>query len=193
MRATDLGLRLPRARARASAGFTLAEVAIVILIVGITLVGLLQGLSKARLTMAHTKNLKIATQLALLTMGQIESGEYIEDDMDGLSGSYAEEGYGEWFFEVLVGEETFSEQATNSADRGFFDSISFREERRLENEEEEDDREDEDLPFEKVRVRVQFPGFLELKDSIVIERWIPWEQVYGPSEEDEAADPLNPQ
>ena len=178
-------IRASAATLRSREGFTLAEVAVVILIVGFTLVGLLQGLSKSRLSMAHTKNLKIANQLALLTIGQIESGLFIDEDLDMLYDTYAEEGYPDWAFDVLVGDDTFSEQSPSSDD-GFFDSFAYREDMR-EEEAEEQDREEEDLPFEKVRVRVTFPGYLELKNTIIIERWIPWEQVYGPQEEEAGA------
>ena len=51
--------------------------------------------------------------------------------------------------------------------------------------EEEEDREDQELPFEKVKVRIYFPKLQELKNTLIVERWIPWEQVYGASDEDE--------
>ena len=37
--------------------------------------------------------------------------------------------------------------------------------------------------YEKVRIRVEFPKLAEYENEIVLERWIPWEQVYGPDEE----------
>ena len=38
--------------------------------------------------------------------------------------------------------------------------------------------------YEKVKVQVVFPPLAEFKNELILERWVPWEQVYGPSEED---------
>jgi hypothetical protein len=69
------------------------------------------------------------------------------------------------------------------------DSLRAREPR-AERQREENDEDEEDIEevYEKVRIRVVFPQFTELEAQVVLERWIPWEQVYGPSEEDEDAE-----
>jgi hypothetical protein len=38
-------------------------------------------------------------------------------------------------------------------------------------------------PFEKVRIKVVYPRFGERQNTLVLERWIPWEQVYGSPEQ----------
>ena len=158
---------------RARSGFTLAEVAVTIVIVGIGLLLVLQGLNTAKLLSVQTRNYKLAHELALLTLGQVESGLYQEDIEDGLVGTYAEEGYPDFAFEVVVGDEAFREQRDDRS----FDSWAPRE-----SDEDDEDEEDAEEPFEKVRVRVVFPKVQEVKNELVLERWIPWTQVYGESE-----------
>ena len=96
-------------------GFTLAEVAVSIVIVGMGLIWILEGMNLAKLTAAHTRNYKLSRELALVTLGQIESGEYQEDIARGLNGNYAEEGYPDFSYEVIVGDEGFRERADNAA------------------------------------------------------------------------------
>ena len=175
-------------------GFTLAEVAVTIVIVGIGMLLVLQGLNTAKLTAAHTRNTKLARELALTTLGQIASGQFQEDIQDGLEGSYAEEGYPEFTFEVVVGDDSFREASTD----GPFDSWSYRDERARENEEADADRDKEkkdpqeetDEPFEKVKIKITFPKIdvakEQLKNELVLEEWIPWKQVYGQKEDAEA-------
>ena len=169
-------------------GFTLAEVAVTIVIVGIGMLLVLQGLNTAKLTAAHTRNTKLARELALTTLGQIASGQFQEDIQDGLDGSYAEEGYPEFSFEVVVGDDSFRETTTD----GPFDSWAPRDDRREEDEDEEKDPQEEtDEPFEKVKIKITFPKIdvakEQLKNELVLEEWIPWKQVYGQKEEAEAA------
>ena len=71
-------------------GFTLAEVAVTIVIVGIALVLCLQGLHGSKLQAAWTRNFKLARELGATTMGEIASGLYAEDIRDGLSGTYSD-------------------------------------------------------------------------------------------------------
>lgn len=164
-------------------GFTLAEVAVAIVIVGMGLLWILEGLNLAKLTAAHTRNYKLARDLALVTLGQVESGQF-QDDIDrGLVGNYAEEGFPEFNYEVIVGDETFSERKAD----GSFDSWELRgkakedaEERKKEGEEAPEE------PFEKVKIKITFPKIREFPSELVLERWIPWKQVYG-EEEDAAA------
>ena len=81
-------LRLARSSAvrasasRARAGFTLAEVAVTLVIVAIGLLFVLQGLSTSKFTAAQTHNRKLARELALVTLGEIQAGLY-RDDLDG--------------------------------------------------------------------------------------------------------------
>ena len=39
------------------------------------------------------------------------------------------------------------------------------------------------LRVEKCRIRVTYPRFGERENTFVLERWIPWEQVYGSKDE----------
>jgi prepilin-type N-terminal cleavage/methylation domain-containing protein len=157
-------------------GFTLVEVAVTIVIVGIGLLSLLQGLNEAKLTAAHTRNLKLSRELALYTLGQIEAGQFQEDIEAGLKGSYAEQGYPDFTYEVIVGDESFSEELEGGA----FDSWAPRDEDDGTDEEDEEAEE----PFEKVKIRITFPQLHEFKSELVLERWMPWKQVYGEQEED---------
>jgi prepilin-type N-terminal cleavage/methylation domain-containing protein len=158
------------------AGFTLAEIAVTIVIVGIGLLLVLQGLNTAKFTAANTRNLKLARDLGLLTLAQIESGLY-QDDIDAdIVGNYGEEGYPEFMFEVAVGDQTFREKQENDT----FDSWAPRDDEKADEEEDEEAVE----PFEKVRVRITFPKFGEYKNELELERWMPWKQVYGEAEED---------
>ena len=170
------------------AGFTLAEVAVTLVIVGITLLWVLEGLNRAKLTAAHTHHSKIAAELGMHTLSEIESGLYWEDiDEYGLTGNYAEEGYEEFAFEVVLGDETFADWDEDTGRT--LEHDSWLHERELEEQEqqdsgEDDEDEEQEEPYEKVRIRVLFPRTTEQKPELVLERWIPWDQVYGPSEED---------
>lgn len=174
--------RQGRLRALRLRGFTLAEVAVTIVIVGIGLLLVLQGLNTGKLTAAHTRNYKLSRELALLTLGQVESGEYQEDISSGLHGSYADEGYPDFTFDVVVGDETFRQK---NAD-GTFDSW---EPRPKKNDPQDKDKQDEEKeqPFEKVKIRITFPKLREFGENaneLILERWIPWKQVYGETEDD---------
>lgn len=168
---------------RRSAGFTLAEVAVAIVIVGMGLLWILEGLNLAKLTAAHTRNYKLARDLALVTLGQIESGQFQDDIERGLVGNYAEEGFPEFSYEVAVGDETFVERRAD----GSFDSWELRGKAKEAAEEREKDEEAPEEPFEKVKVKITFPKIREFPSELVLERWIPWKQVYGEDEEEAAA------
>ncbi len=161
-------------------GFTLAEVMVTIMIVSIGLVLVLQGLSTAKITAAHTHNRKVARGLALLTLGQIESGLYWEDMDERLFGSYAEEGYEAFQWEVAIGDETLTDLYETESTLAY---DSWQPEDQWEEDEDEDEDEESAEPFEKVRIRVTFPKFGEFPNEFIMERWMPWEQVHG-SEED---------
>ena len=161
------------------AGFTLAEVAVTIVIMGIGLLLVLQGLNTAKLTAAHTRNYKLARELALLTIGQIESGLFQDDIENGLQGSYADEGYPDFAYEVIVGDETFRQPDED----GYFDSWEPTEE----DADDEDPAEETEEPFEKVKIRITYPKVQELANELILERWIPWKQVYGEPDESQPA------
>ena len=160
----------PRAQ-RARVGFTLAEVAVTIVIVGIGLILVLQGLNTAKIAAAQTRNVKLARDLALLTLGRIASGLDQDEIENGLTGTYADEGYPEFAYEVVVGDKSFRERDPKAA----HDSWA------LTPDEEQKKTDDEDIeePFEKVKVRITFPKFAEYQNEQVFENWIPWGQVYG--------------
>ena len=89
-------------------GFTLAEVAVTIAVVGLALVWMLQALNVAKLTAAQTRNYKLARELAMQTLGQLESGLFEEDLIDErIDGTSAEEGYPEFAYELVIGDENF--------------------------------------------------------------------------------------
>lgn len=166
------------------AGFTMAELAVTMLIVFVTLLGLIQGLSTAKFSAANTKNLKIANQLALETLGKVEAGLYWEDMDELIEVNFAEEGYDPrwWYGEILFGDEMFPDEDDRDADdRPWHDSFQL-------TDEEEEEREDQRLPYEKVKVRIYFPQLAEYDNKLTVERWIPWDQVYGPEEEGDQDD-----
>lgn len=162
-------------------GFTLAEVAVTIVIVGIGMLLVLQGLNNAKMTAAHTRNMKLSRELALLTLGQVEAGLYQEDIENGLVGSYAEEGYPDFAFEVVVGDDSFRQ----TTDGRTFDSWADRDNNR--NNDDEEDKKDSEEPFEKVKIRITSPKIGERGNELILEDWIPWKQVYGDKEEDKTA------
>jgi prepilin-type N-terminal cleavage/methylation domain-containing protein len=185
---------------RTRAGFTLAEVAVTLVIVGIGLLFVLQGLSTSKFTAAQTLNRKIALQLALSTLGEIQAGLFREDlDDDRLVGNYGEQGYEEWLWEVVFADESFSDELQEDGSL-MFDTFRDRERRQREAEEDEDDDDDKDEdedeetsePYEKVRIRVSFPKLGDFPNTLTLERWMPWEDVYGPEEAAEGESPVEP-
>jgi len=180
-------VRTPR---RARAGFTLAEVAITLLIVSIALVMILQGLLTAEFSAAESHYRRVARQLAQLSLGEVESGLYWEDlNGDGgvQTGTYAEEGYDEFSYEIVFGEDEFFDgEDRNYDENGYHDSWQYEREREERQRRNDDDDEDEVAqPFEKVRVRVTYPKLGKRPNTLVLERWIPWDQVYGVDEDEQ--------
>lgn len=164
-------------------GFTLAEIAVTIAIVGLILVFVLQGINEAKLMAAHTRNLRLARELALLTLGQIESGLYIEEIRDDrIEGSYADDGYPDFAFEAVLGDKNFR---SDTRSRGY---DNWNEE----TDEEDEEDEEAEQPYEKVQVKVVFPGVSEdpANNELVLERWLPWKQVH-PDEEEETGSPTS--
>ena len=86
------------AKNRRRGGFTLAEVAVTIAIVGIALTLAMQTLNGATLRAAHTRNMKTARELGLYTLGQIEAGLYWEDIEAGLGASYSELDFPDFYY-----------------------------------------------------------------------------------------------
>lgn len=169
-------------------GFTLAEVAVTIVIVGIGLTLILQGMNTAKMAAVNNHNTKLARDLALETLGEIESGlfqEDLEDSDDIMNGSYAERGYPNFYWELCLGDETFPdlEGRTESQMHDSWRPTEYEEE--LEDEEEEDEDEEATEPYEKVKIRVTFPPLQGYKNTLIFERWMIWEQVYGAEEEEE--------
>jgi prepilin-type N-terminal cleavage/methylation domain-containing protein len=182
-------------RARPSrGGFTLVEVAVTLIIVGITLLWVLEGMNRAKMTAAQTHNSKLAAELALQTLAEIESGLYWEEiDENGLTGNYAEEGYEAFTFEVVVGDETFTDLSEEEAGTlpydTFAEKLKAKKEAERDADEDPEDEEEEEVEevYERVKIRVTFPRMTEEKPEVVLERWIPWRQVYGETEEEAAA------
>lgn len=173
-------MRSPGAHRRRG-GFTLAEVAVTIAIVALGLLWVIDGLQRAKMAAAHTNNRKIATELALLTLGQIEAGLFWDEIDDTMSGTYAEEGYEAFYWDVALGDESFLDYEPDDPTLPH-DAFRYKREQ-----EEEDDDYDEDeeaaQPYEKVKIRITFPKLTDQKAEVVFERWMPWELVYGPDEE----------
>ncbi len=172
---------------RARAGFTLAEVMVTLMIVSIGLLLVTQGLTRARFTTAETHFRKVARELALQTLGELESGLFWEE-LDGggevLTGTYAEEGYEDFHYELVLGDQDFLGDRSSRYDRnqGFHDSWDYereREERQRKKDGKDEDEDEVTEPFEKVRIKVGYPAFGDEPGKLVLERWIPWEQVYG--------------
>lgn len=167
--------------ANSNGGFTLAEVAVTLVIVALALTLCIQSISQAKFQAAYTRNYKLARDLGQLILGQIHGGLYAEEIENGIDGTFAEEGYPEFAFEVVVGDDTFDDDSTS--DR--FDSWAPSD-RELEEEEDEDEEEIEE-PYEKVKIRVIFPQIRDYPTELVLEQWMEWELVYGPSEDEEGA------
>lgn len=174
------------ARGEARSGFTLAEVLVALLIVSMTLLLILQGLSTAKLTAAHASNRKVARDLALLTLGWAEAGMFWED-LDGLpgtlSGNYAEEGYEAFVWELAVGQDGLS--SDDGEESAYFDSVAYERRRREEERENQEDAEpyaetgSTGAPYEVVAIRVTFPKLADRPNSLELQRWVPLEQLFG--------------
>lgn len=176
-----------RLRHKLRRGFTLAEVAVTIALVGIALAWLLQALSAAKITAANARNIKLARELALLTMGQIESGLFEKEiDDDRIEGSYADEGYPDFSFEAVLGDENFK---PDSNDAAAFDNWRHDQDRKKAKEDSssKDDEKETEQPYEKIQIKVTFPKTRvdDTKNDFVIEKWIAWKQLH-PDEPDDA-------
>lgn len=166
-------------------GFTLVEIAVTLLIISIGLTLCVESLFVAKHQAAHTRNLKLARELGNMTLGQIESGIYQEEIQNGWSGSYAQEGFPNFYFDVLLGEEAFEEVEPDYGD-GYHDSFRARREREEDAARLSDQDEDEEIeePFEKIKLRVTFPRTKQFKNYLLLEVWMNWEQVHGADEDE---------
>jgi hypothetical protein len=186
-------VRAPHGPHGPGAGFTLAEVAVTLLIVAIGLTLIIQGLTTAKHTAADTYYRKLSREMALLTLGQVESGLFWEE-LDGgggggdlLTGTYAEEGHEELHYELVLGEEEFTQTEGYDGDSAYHDTWAYERDREDRLADDDDDEEEVTEPFEKVRIKVTYPQFGERQNTLTLERWIAWEQVYGVEEETEGA------
>jgi type II secretory pathway pseudopilin PulG len=167
-----------RNRARGG-GFTLAEVAVTIAIVGLILVFVLQGINEAKMLAAHTRNRRVARELALGTLAGLESGLFVDEiNDDRLEGTYADDGYPDFTFEAVIGEKNFRQNDQNAAS---FDNWNTEEE--LDKREKEDE-EGAEQPYERIQVKVVFPAIGEdaTDHQLILEKWVPWKQIH-PDEE----------
>lgn len=183
--------RLCRANHRA-AGFTLAEAAVTIAIVSIALLMVLQGLQRAKFNAFLTKQQKTAYELGIGLLGEVQAGLYRDELDTGMSGDFADQDEPDFSWELLLGDEVFSE-SNRDADAPF---DNYAEQRRRDEEREREERdfgEDEDEepeePFEKIKIRVTFPPVGEAPNEVILERWVDWEEIYGEPEEEEVEDP----
>ena len=176
-----------RVRPSSRAGFTLAEAAVTIALVAITLTVLLQSMEGSKFMAAHTRDQKIARELALQTLAEIEAGLWQEELDFSRSGSYAEQDQPRFWWELAIGDETFEDDDRDRDRDAPFDNWAHREEKRQEALDDAGVDEDEEAsePFEKVRIRVTFSQYGDLSSEVTLERWIPWEQVYGEDEEED--------
>jgi len=158
-------------------GFTLIEVVITLFFVSILLMVSVQGLTNSMAQAGHTRNLKIAREMALFTLGQLESGLYTEDIEDHMQGDYADQDYAAFTWELVLGDEDFydPEEILNGA----FDSWNP--------DNTEDDESKSTEPWVVARVKVSFPPTSDRPAEVILERWITREFVYG-EEETKGAD-----
>jgi hypothetical protein len=167
-------------------GFTLIEAALAIALVGMALTATLQILQASKLSAAHTRDQKTARVLALKTLGEIESGLRWDELDEGalLSGSYAEDDYPAFYWELAVGEQQFSIQEDIDP-YGPIDNWALRREQEeylAANEDEDLTDEESAEPYEKIRIRVTYPKYSDMENELTLERWVPWDQVYRPEE-----------
>ncbi|MDF1838174.1 MAG: hypothetical protein P1V35_09920 [Planctomycetota bacterium] len=165
---------------KSRAGFTLAEAAITIALVGLTITYTLRALTAAQTTAAHTHEVKLAREMALRTLGEVATGQFLVDGDEVLTGTYDEEIAPYMAYEVAFGDAVLPTRSSEDryGEQRPFDNWQAKEQYRLENETDEE-LEGEHEPFEKVIIRVSFPKHSDLPDFIELESWIPWEQVYG--------------
>ncbi len=167
---------------RARSGFTLIEVMVALAIVSTFIVGLVLSLNRSAMTQAQVRNMKVARELGLYTLGQIEAGLYWDEIDEQIIGTYADLGFPDFSFEAALGDEGFDSDIDETSDR--YDPWADDES----NDDDGDEEEEVEEAYEQVRIKVMFYKLSEYKNELELERWIPWEQVYGPDEEDAEGD-----
>ena len=175
---------------RRSEGFTLVEAAITLAIVALVLVTVLQGMEGAKLSAHHTRQRKTAYELGVGLLGEVTVGLWREELESGMTGNFAELDEPNFYWELALGEDVLAENDQDDTDRPFDNFAARRdweEDNRSDDDDEFEDGEEPVEPFEKIRLRVTFPKLRDFSNELVLERWVPWEEVYGPTEEDEEA------
>ena len=166
-------------------GFTLAEAAITIAIVGLTITYTLQALTSAQTTAAHTHEMKLAREMALRTLGEIATGQYQAEMNDVIQGTYPEDEAPYMSYQIAFGDASLPSHG-EPRDDGYTERVDNWENRRQWSEQQNADSTEEESQedYEVVRIRVIFPKHTEeLDDFIEFEAWIPWDQGYGAEEE----------
>lgn len=175
-------------------GFTLAEAAITIAIVGLCLTYSVQALRSATITAANTQQRKIARELAIRTLGDIASGQWWDEIELERQGSYADLDYPNYSWELAVGDDEFPtpEDWEEGDDYMPFDSLQHKQELQDDRDRDAGIEEDDEAvePYERLRIKVGYPSLpgVEADNYVILERWIPWIQVYGPDEEEAVPD-----
>ncbi|MCZ6597416.1 MAG: hypothetical protein O7B99_07255 [Planctomycetota bacterium] len=183
-----IDLKRTQRRRSGREGFTLAEAAVTIAIVAITLTTVMQVLQGTKLTAAHTYNIKVARELALLTLGDIQQGLWWDDIETLRTGSYADQDYPDFYFEIALGDEAFLEYEETDDPYARFDNWAYKRQQERDQEFYDDEESEEGEvtePYEEVRIRVTFPKLRQFSNEVILERWVRWEQVYGEEEEEE--------
>ena len=122
------------------------------------------------------------------------SGLFQEEIQNGVHGTYAQEGFLDFTFDVAVGDVALPVTAgSRGGNDNTFDSWARPVDSRTDTTQDKDKsakdpKEVTDQPYEKVKIKVTFPTLRiekeEQKHELVLEQWIPWKQVYGSNELD---------
>ncbi|HRV81317.1 MAG: hypothetical protein H6830_05115 [Planctomycetes bacterium] len=168
-------------------GFTLAEAAITIALVGLTITYTLQALTSAQTTAAHTHEVKLAREMALRTLGEIATGQYQAESTEVIVGTYPEDIAPYMSYQIAFGDASLPDHGQRE-DRDVERIDNWANRRQWEQNNQTSDEETVEEDYETVHIRVIFPKHSEeLNDSIELEAWIPWEQVHGKAEADVTA------
>ena len=167
----------PMPNPRNDAGFTLAEMVVTLLIVALLLVISVQGIQRTMSQSAYTRDSRIARELALLQLGRLEAGLYMDEIEDHMEGDFSDDDQPYFAWELVLGTEEFYDEDVEESDR--FDSWE-------DYDEDEDEEADSGEPWVVARVKVTFPQHPERTNELILERWLTREFVYGPEDEDDS-------
>ncbi|MEZ6004407.1 MAG: type II secretion system protein [Planctomycetota bacterium] len=164
---------------RARSGFTLIEAAITIAIVGLAVTYTLQALTSAQTTAAYSHDLKLAREMGLRTLGQAATGQFEHEYGQLLTGNYPEDEAPRMSYQMVFGDTQLPPHGDDvDRNRERVDNWANRrdwEERQGNTTGDEEEHGE----YETVKIRVLFPKHsTELPDSIELEAWLPWTQVY---------------